>query len=52
MTPVTTFFQNLEAKCCTQCGNAMTEQAESYLNECIPCQEKQFSEYLAYAKKR
>jgi hypothetical protein len=46
MTPVTTFFQNLEAKCCTACGQAMAEQAESYMTECFPCQEKRVDEQL------
>jgi hypothetical protein len=52
MTPVTTFFQNLEAKCCSLCGDVIAEQAESYMNECFTCQEKQYTEYLTYTKKR
>ncbi|CAJ1004024.1 MULTISPECIES: protein YhfH [Bacillales] len=53
MTPIATFFRNLEAKCCTVCGQAMTEQAESYMTECFDCQEKIAKDaYLRHYNKR
>lgn len=39
MTPITTFFRNLESKCCAACGQVMSEQAESYMTECFSCQD-------------
>ncbi|NGQ96684.1 YhfH family protein [Brevibacillus sp. SYP-B805] len=38
MTPVTTFFKNLEARRCLICGSVLMEEGESYLTECFPCQ--------------
>jgi len=40
MTPVSTFFRNLEAKRCCACGCVLTEQAESYMTECFECAAK------------
>ncbi len=37
---VSTFFQTLEDKVCLVCGEKLMEQAESYVNECIACQEQ------------
>jgi hypothetical protein len=38
MTPVKTFFANLEARCCSICGSVLIEDGESYITECFPCQ--------------
>ena len=37
MTPSTEFFKNLPAKQCTDCGEEINEQHESYLNQCDKC---------------
>ncbi|MET3292031.1 YhfH family protein [Brevibacillus fluminis] len=42
MTPVSTFFRNLQPKCCAACGEVIMEQAEAYMNECFTCQEKEY----------
>ena len=34
------FFRNLPAKQCTECGEHIEEQAESYLTECDRCLSK------------
>ncbi|WP_400164757.1 protein YhfH [Brevibacillus sp. TJ4] len=52
MTPITSFFRSLEAKCCASCGQVMTEQAESYATECFTCQEQASTDsYKHYYKK-
>jgi len=52
MTPITTFFRNLEAKCCSSCGQVISEQAESYANECYTCQDHASTDaYKHYYKK-
>lgn len=53
MTPITTFFRNLGAKCCASCGQPIHEQAESYATECSACQEKMsFDAYKHYNQKK
>jgi len=53
MTPITSFFRNLEAKCCAACGETINEQAESYATECFTCQEQaSFDAYKHYHQKR
>ena len=37
MTPSTEFFRNLPAKQCTDCGEVIQEQHESYLHQCDKC---------------
>jgi NADH pyrophosphatase NudC (nudix superfamily) len=39
MSPVE-FFQNLPKKICSECGEQMEEQAESYMMECEQCLSK------------
>lgn len=52
MTPITTFFRNLEAKCCVSCGQVISEQAESYATECYTCQDHATTDaYKHYYKK-
>lgn len=34
------FYKNLPKKVCPECGQVMTEQAESYLMECDRCLSK------------
>ncbi|AIE60054.1 protein YhfH [Bacillus methanolicus] len=34
------FFKNLPKKVCPECGQTITEQAESYLMECERCLSK------------
>lgn len=36
----TEFFKNLPPKICTECGNRMNEQHESYMNVCEHCLRK------------
>lgn len=53
MTPIATFFRNLEAKCCAACGQTISEQAESYSTECFSCQDQSTSDaYKYYHQKR
>jgi hypothetical protein len=40
MMTVTAFFQNLEEKCCSVCGESIVEQAECYMTECFQCHDK------------
>ena len=47
MVPVSTsFFNQLQAKCCAVCGEVIAEQAESYMTECFTCQDKSQQEKL------
>jgi len=52
MTPVQSFYRNLESKCCATCGDVIVEQAESYMNECFHCQEKEYIHYLVLTNQR
>lgn len=37
MTPTNDFFNNLSPKRCTDCGEIIEEQHESYLQQCEKC---------------
>lgn len=52
MTPIATFFRNLEAKCCAACGQVISEQAESYATECFSCQEQATKDAYAYYRQK
>ncbi|QDX92613.1 YhfH family protein [Brevibacillus laterosporus] len=36
------FFATLGPKQCECCGQPITEQAESYMSECLDCSEKKY----------
>nr|WP_091656544.1 protein YhfH [Alteribacillus iranensis] len=37
MKKITEFFRNLPPKQCTDCGEVIEEQHESYMNQCDKC---------------
>lgn len=40
MEPLVEFFLNLPSKTCSECGEQINEQYESYMMECLRCLNK------------